>query len=52
MIFRLRDRFTNCDLDAVLQEHIFNPFPNALSCDRPKLKEAADDNLQLAIKGY
>ena len=29
----------------------FNPFPNTFR-DRPKLKQAADDNLNLAIKGF
>ena len=28
-----------------------NPFPNAPSWDRPKFKQAADDNWNLAIKG-
>ena len=31
---------------------LFNPFPNTPFWDHPKLKEAADDNLNLAIKGF
>ena len=30
----------------------FNPFPNTPLWDRPKFKEAADDNLNVAIKGF
>ena len=30
---------------------LFNPFPNTPFSDRPKLKEAAEDNWNVAIKG-
>ena len=30
----------------------FNPFSNSLFWDRPKFKEAADDNWNLANKGF
>ena len=30
----------------------FNPFPNTPFWDRPKFKEAADDNWNVAYKGF
>ena len=30
----------------------FNPFPNTPFWDCPKFKEAADDNWNVAIKGF
>ena len=29
-----------------------NPFPNKPFCDCPKFKEAADDNQNVALKGF
>ena len=37
---------------ASLKFHIINPFPNTPFWDRPKLKETADDNWNVAIEGF
>ena len=36
----------------MVDKAMFNPFPNTSFREGPKFKEAADDNLNVAIKGF
>ena len=44
------NRLTNCSIKIV--KNCVKPFPNRPFWDHPKLKEAADDNLNLAVNPF
>ena len=47
-----RELNTNTTRDIIKHFYKFNLFPNIPFWDRPKLKDVADNNLNLATKGF